>query len=263
MRGMLLYQTNKFAGAIRDFDFAVSKNPSDFKNFAFRGWSYFYIGSYREAIEDFDSVLKLSPNETTFRRFRGLAYYFLDNYEKTVDDITEELKINDNPQIENYKIRANAYRKLGKNDLAEKDEKKYAEMGGDLSEIVIEKPVNVSVGTFVYDTEKVKSIRQSIYQSINEKNFDGAFKEVEELIKNVPTPENINLKSLIFTARGANYFKLGEYQKALEDLNEALKLNAGSHLAYQGRAAAYRKLGRIKEAEADEAKYEELKPKAP
>jgi tetratricopeptide (TPR) repeat protein len=258
---LTLYKLKKFEEAVKDFDFIISKDPTNHTHYGLRGWCYFYQKSYPEAIADFTSLLKLSPNEPIFRRFRAAAYFYLDEYEKAIEDTTEEIKINKTPGNETYRIRANAYRRLGKNDLAEIDEQKFAELGGKMSELTIEKSVTISITATVYDAPRIKSIQQSIYKSIGEKNYDGAFKEVDDLIKNVPNEENTNIKSLIFTARGANYFSRGEYQKSLDDLNEALKINDKSSLAYQGRAATYRKLGKIKEAEADDAKLEELKSK--
>ena len=260
MRGLLLYQSKKYDEAVNDFDFTISKRQDDFKDYGFRGWSHFFKGNYPKAIADFDMVLKLSPAETGFRRFRAMAHYYLENYQKSVDDITEELKINSKPPVENYQIRSNAYRKLGNTELAELDEKKYQELGGKMEELAIKlKPATESVT--IYTEAKEKATRQTVYQGIKERNFDLAFREVEELLQNVPNKENISLKSLIFMARASDYFGRGEYRKALDDLNEALKLDKDSYRAYEGRAATYRKLGMTKEAEADEAKFKELKPK--
>jgi Flp pilus assembly protein TadD len=52
---------------------------------------------------------------------------------------------------------------------------------------------------------------------------------------------------------------VGEYEKSLADMNEAIKLEPGNPEFYEKRSYALRKLGRNDEAEADENKARELK----
>lgn len=122
MRGMINYQSKLYEDAIADLSIAISMNPGNAGDHSFRGWSHFYLGRNREAVTDFDKVITINPKGPGVRRFRAQAHMNLGNYQLAVDDITEELKLSPNAHPESYKIRANAYRKLEREDLAKADE---------------------------------------------------------------------------------------------------------------------------------------------
>jgi len=89
MRAILLYQAKRYDEAIQDFSFLIEKEPSEFRAYVQRGWSFFYKGNHQAALADFDAALKLNPQETGIRRFRAQSHYQLGNYEKAVEDISE------------------------------------------------------------------------------------------------------------------------------------------------------------------------------
>ncbi len=125
MRGMINYQSKQYEDAISDLTVAMAISPGNVGDHSFRGWSHFFLKRYKEAIADFDKAIEINPKGTGVYRFRAQAHLNLGNYSLAVDDITEELKVNPSPLPETYKIRANAYRQLGKVDLAKADEDAY------------------------------------------------------------------------------------------------------------------------------------------
>ena len=56
--------------------------------------------------------------------------------------------------------------------------------------------------------------------------------------------------------RGVDHLDKGEFDKAIADCNEAIRLDSRLRQAYSGRAVAYRALG--DEAKADDSEYEDL-----
>jgi len=58
--------------------------------------------------------------------------------------------------------------------------------------------------------------------------------------------------------RGYAYYDLGQYQLAIQDFNEAIRLHPQDALAYYGRGVAYEYLGNYSEAERDFQKAKEL-----
>lgn len=81
----------------------------------------------------------------------------------------------------------------------------------------------------------------------NQTNYKFAVKLFTEAIQ-------LNDKCLeAFYNRGLSYLKLNENEKAVADFTEAVKLDAKFVLAYKSRAKAFRAVGKIAEAEADEA----------
>ena len=61
--------------------------------------------------------------------------------------------------------------------------------------------------------------------------------------------------------RGNVYIRKGEYEKALADLNEAIRLNPKYVYGYKSRAFLYERMGDKDRAAADRAKVKELDPK--
>lgn len=264
MRAIVLFQTKKYDEAIPDYSFLIQKESSDFRGYVQRGWCFFYKGNHQAAIADFDSSLKLSPQEKGIRRYRAISHYRLGNYEKAVEDASEEIKINPGALAEVYKTRANAYRKLGKIELAESDEKKFAEMSaksssaGEVSpksnfqaklEELIEKSQDhfrkgewdAAIRAYNEIIELLGESDKALYaiyfsrgRCFYEKgNLDRALADYNEVIKRRPDLAGG------FTFRGEVYLRRNELDSALDDFTRAIKLDSTDILAYRRRAEVY------------------------
>ena len=66
--------------------------------------------------------------------------------------------------------------------------------------------------------------------------------------------------ALAYNNRGAAYAELGQYQRAIEDYNEAIRLKPEDALAYNNRGIAYSELGQYQRAIEDYNKAIRLKP---
>ena len=64
-----------------------------------------------------------------------------------------------------------------------------------------------------------------------------------------------------YSKRGKIYFNLGNYEQAIWDYNQAIKLNPHVVNHYYSRGVCYKKLGKNEEAEKDFAKAKELRGK--
>lgn len=96
--------------------------------------------------------------------------------------------------------------------------------------------------------------RASLLQLQAEPDLRGA---VELLTKALSANPNF---IFAYINRGANYFSLGEYDKAISDASAAIALNSKMAISYSNRAAAYQKKNMFKEALADLNKAVELDP---
>lgn len=63
-----------------------------------------------------------------------------------------------------------------------------------------------------------------------------------------------------YSSRGSAYSHLGQYVRAIQDLNEAIRLKPDDPLAYDERGDAERKMGNAAAADADHAKAKAIDP---
>jgi len=104
--------------------------------------------------------------------------------------------------------------------------------------------------------EKIQNLFQSAKGGIVEGDYDQAIKDYSEAIK--LKPDFVEA----WTNRGNAYSNKGNHDQAIKDCSEAIKLKPGSARAWYNRGLAYKRLGNEAKAKADRLKAEELKAKA-
>ena len=82
--------------------------------------------------------------------------------------------------------------------------------------------------------------------------YQEAIEQYDEAIRIDPQDANT------YNGRGLAYGGLGQYERAIQDYDEAIRLNPQDADAYYNRGAAYNALGKSREAERDFAKAKEL-----
>jgi len=109
---------------------------------------------------------------------------------------------------------------------------------------------------------KLNALTRSGNQKMQEKDFDGALRDFSDAILEAnPFPDNV--KSGAYLSRSRAYEGKGDLDKALEDLNKAIKLEPKSVHAYQNRANLHQKRNEPDEALADYGKSIKMNPKFP
>lgn len=117
----------KYEPAIENFTKGLALNAEDASAYNNRAFSYISLNQYEKAIEDCTKAIAIHPYFANPYRWRGSANISLEKYEDAIRDLTEAIKLR--PQYkEAYIDRAKAYRSVGKNALAEADEKHAAGM---------------------------------------------------------------------------------------------------------------------------------------
>lgn len=110
---------NKHKEAISILSELIKQNPKDDNLLESRASSYLIMRNFPSAISDFDNLIKMDPQDSTFWKMRGIANIGSKNFQNAVQDLTKALSLGAGADA--LKQRAEAYKSLGRKDLAEKD----------------------------------------------------------------------------------------------------------------------------------------------
>jgi tetratricopeptide (TPR) repeat protein len=129
-RGGVRGGLKNYQGAIADYGSAIALNPTySPDDYWYRAKIYAIGNQHEKALKDFDKAIEQSRGANIHMIInRAQSYLQLGKYDKTVADCTralEHLKTDTNVQKETYdayKARIAAYEKMGKKDLAKRDQ---------------------------------------------------------------------------------------------------------------------------------------------
>lgn len=110
-------------------DEAIRLDPKNADALRLRGYGYRQRKQYNLALADYGKAIVITPNDSRLYFLRSKVYFDQENYDKALADISEVIRLKPDDK-DAYLERAEVYRKLGKNDLAEADNKKHRELSG-------------------------------------------------------------------------------------------------------------------------------------
>lgn len=189
-----------------------------------QGDRYYASGQYEKAVESYSAAIDMQPNNAYFYNDRGCAYGNLKEGGKAISDFDKAVKLDPEYALA-YSNRGYAYNGLGEYSKAISDFDKALELNPKFA--------------YAYNN------RGYAYSCLGE--YDKAIPDFEKAIELDPKQANP------YKHYGCLCKKRGDFDKALELLTKAIELNPQYKEAYEERAEVYRSLGRIAEAEADEA----------
>jgi len=242
--GLANKKSEDCGNAIADFDKAIELNSRDARFYKERGECLSEVASGDEALADFNKAIEIKPNYA--EAYAGRGYFYLRQQMVSVakDDVKKELEFR---------------------EKALADSNKSVALNPRCSECYY-----LRAKFYFWTKEDVKQSFASLDKAIelNPRNRDylmtraSFYSEVGEYQKSISDCNAILILNprdydAIFT-RGRNYFSLKAYQKAIDDYSLALRIKPEiSAVFLTHRAKAYRALGKIAEAEADEKRLEQ------
>lgn len=116
--------------AIADYGQIIKLNPKDAGAYLLRARLYDKLDRPADAIADYSTIISLNPSDDDAYRCRGLCYAKTRRYQESVNDFTNAIELNPSSSASSYEARANAYKELGKPDLAAKDLQAADKAGG-------------------------------------------------------------------------------------------------------------------------------------
>jgi len=205
-----------------------------------RGKNYYNDGLYDQAIVEFGQSISINPNNLDAFVNRGGTYQRIQQWDNSIEDYNHAIRIF--PRYEFFYGRGTAYRKKGNLDLAKQDFEKVLTLHRNDS----------------YAIEQLKEMADECFQRgykyFNDGLFDQAIFEFSQSISF--EPKNLNAYEL----RGATYQRKLQWDKSIEDYNQAIKIDP-HYKYYNARGLAYRMMGNFKLAKQDFEKVLSLQPK--
>lgn len=228
--------------AIDDYSQAIKLQPKNFFFYECRGGMYVRQGLGEKAIADYDQAVKLTPNNYARYSHRASAYHDLGQDQKAMEDCNKAIRL-EQGQPYLYTFRAMLYLCLKNFDKALVDYDKAISL--------------IPHNQCKYEYAHLYVDRALLYREM--KNYPKALADCDKAIGCEPyiTSMFLNgkapkcLKAVhqvegicsAYSVRGTIRFEQGQFERALEDLNSAIKLDPKCARCYAIRERIYFKLG--------------------
>lgn len=191
------------------------------------------------AIGALSEVIRLDSGHAEALEFRGRAYLQREQFDLALADYDKAIQIKPD-YADLYYFRSRVYAGQKQFDKAVEDITKAIELA----------PKE--------DGKSLEKFNQTIDEYYSKQgNFDKLIERITQKIES--TPKDDKLLGFHYHQRGNYYFDKGDYAAAVRDFTEAIRLEPDYPQSYNGRAAAYRQLGKNEPADEDERKSEELR----
>jgi Tetratricopeptide repeat. len=214
----------------------VAANTNDSEAFYDRAYAYYQQGNYDLSVDDYTRYISMKPDKIEYLADgyagRGDAYRKKGNSTLAFADYNRAISISPGSAT-GYIGRGNAYVEQSNYDAALKDFNKSVQLTPDNAETYYG--------------------RGRVYEKL--KNWDMAIADFDRYIST--KTGNDQYLSDGFYLRAYCYFSKSNYTQAVNDYSKAITLHPTAAM-YKERAAAYRKLGKITLAAADEREAAQL-----
>ena len=209
---------------------------------------------YKQAIAYYDAALKLNPELTKVYINRGRANVSLGESKDKQGFMVEARN--------HYQMAIDGYNKV----INFEARSHYQMTIDDYNKVINNKVINHDLlrsiaynarGWTYYLLGQIETKEGNIQEA--QRLFQETVLDANEALR--LQPEGESLWSAYYHTRGAAKAALGDHREAIEDYDEAIRLNPKKALFYQDRGIAKRYLGQVEAAEADFAKAKELDPK--
>ena len=233
--------------AVEDFTKIIKIYPSN-QSYVNRSAAYIYLKEYEKSIEDCNKVIKVDPKNKKAYFNRAISNTFLSRYDEAKKDIEQDIKLNKYKEYFSYLIKGIIERRTGEYKDSIKSFKKVLSykvvedediifsykqcifneiaLGRyfnaiEYAKIGLQKFAVYSYARDYYMKDSEAWIIYIIYSYTNLEYFNEAYSWCNKLL--LKCTKEIELIILIF--RGYIESKFGKYERSLEDLSKAFKIN--------------------------------------
>jgi tetratricopeptide (TPR) repeat protein len=267
-RGESYRMKKQYDEAIQDLEKAISLDQNyqwakdNLKGIYYdRGLAYKKQGDYDKAIAEYTGALKLDPNYAKAYNNRGNAYDKKGEYDKALTDYTEAIRLNPDNAFY-YRNRGNTYMRKGGYDqaIADYTEALRLDPDNDKAKANLAKAQQAKAAEHAKspsDSDSMANLSVLFNRGIDyasKGDYDHAIAEFTEVIRLKPDFAKAYLD------RGNAYYNKKDYDKAIADYNALLRFNPNDISAYGNRGLAHVKKEDYDQAIADFTEIIRLKP---
>lgn len=194
-KGISSLKKKRFKQAIQEFSKALEYDPKNIDAYYYRGFAYELLNDFKMAIRDYSKTIELNPMADNAYLYRGMCHFSLRNWDAALSDFTRSIEVAKKLTDEHYISRAGTYAVLGKYNEALKD---------------INKAIAINP----------KSGQAYIFKAGLQIELGNAKEAILAYEKAIPLHKK---NDFIYELRGYSYNAIGQYEKAIEDFDIALK----------------------------------------
>jgi tetratricopeptide (TPR) repeat protein len=280
-----------YDGAIISFGEAIGFSSENPKSYMLRGQCFFHLKNYQQALDDFSHAIMTSPDTSEYYLWRGNTYASMAQDDNAITDYQKAIKLDPNlaksyfavpPEKRNV---ASAAKKPGSSHAVElyksAMEKSFpnglppeiATLPSPVSVVPLpigdeasKRPVVISTsnGAMEETTGKARSKAVRAAKKVDEK-FDqighDKFKKDVDQYTEALRQDNGNANNYFHRGRAHQYLR--EYDQALQDFSDAIRLQPQNSQFYLARASIYMLIKKPLLAKADVKSAQSVDPTVP
>ncbi len=274
-RGEAKYRFGDYEGAIEDYDKVLQSNPKDDEAYNSRGLAKYHLGRsiankgddveatkyFLQAIDDYMEAIKIDPEYAGYYKNIGLAKGKLGDYKGMIEAYDNAIQLRPEDEVSFY-CRALAKCRLGRSKEDHGDiieiHQYYQESIQDYTEAINIDPEYAAAYNGRGWTKYILGLSESEQGKKEDARilFQAAIVDSDEAIRLKPDKPSPN----DYHTRAAAKAALGNYDEAIEDFSEAIRIKSDNALYYYERAQAKEAHGLHEGAKADFAKAKEIDP---
>lgn len=244
--------------ATEDFEQAIKLNPDDSQVYFSRAefWRQpCFRGTERDGLADLDQAIRLAPDNAAYYLARFRIKADLKDVTGASDDLTKAYQLDPS----NEEIKSMLDKLYGGKDKKNQAQRLFMEAFGkftagdidgclaDLKQAAQLDPDNPAIKDMLSellqsrtDVEKAIQLRTSGIEKFNNEDYEGC---IEDLSRAEALTPAITNDYTIIQIRGWAKLELEQYEAAIQDFTEAIRLEPDSALVYFTRASAKEKMG--------------------
>lgn len=244
IRALAEHAMGEFKKAMDDWNVAVSMEPDDAFTYARRGNTYLALGDWTRALKDFTTAEKHN-SQLSLHAEKSRAYRHMKKLDEALSECDSAIKQNPNDETA-YEARARIRLAQWRNDDALKDADMAIKVANDpkwinpneVKALVYSqreqwiKESNECDKTIAINPDEATMFIHRSYANHRLGEFKKAIDDLNEAIKLEPTADN-------YAARADANLYVDNFDGAISDANQSLKLDPENSYAFMARGAAY------------------------